>query len=275
MVGLPAGSYIVEFSQPFNTQFYDGVYRRSQATPVALIGGQETQGVDAVFEAIVLGSQLPSNTTTVEAYCFDDDPLTFTFEVANFDTAGGVTGGTVGFDDGSPAWAFDAAGDTIEHTFPTPSTSTLDAYEVTLTLTGGSGETDEVVMMAGDIDCRAATSNQVFPDVPPTHPFYEQIQWLAGEGITQGFSDGTFRPGINITRQAVAAWLYAFAGEPAVSGPQEFPDVPPAHPFYDAIQWMAQEGITQGFTDGTFRPGIDITRQAVAAWLFRFDQTLP
>jgi protocatechuate 3,4-dioxygenase beta subunit len=274
MVGLPAGNYLVEFRQPFNTQYFDGVYRRAEATPVTLIGGQETENIDAVFEAIVLGSQLPSNTTTVEAYCFDDDPLTFTFDVANLDTAGGVTGGMVDFGDASPSWAFDAAGDTIEHTFPTNSTTTLNSYDVTLTLTGGSGASDEIVIPAGNTDCREATQTQVFPDVPPTHPFYEQIQWLAGEGITQGFSDGTFRPGINITRQAVAAWLYAFAGEPTVTGPQEFPDVPPAHPFYDAIQWMAQEGITQGFSDGTFRPGIDITRQAVAAWLYEFDQTL-
>ncbi|MDZ7733094.1 MAG: S-layer homology domain-containing protein [Acidimicrobiia bacterium] len=109
---------------------------------------------------------------------------------------------------------------------------------------------------------------QQFPDVPPDHPFYDAIQWMADEGITEGYPDGTFGPGEPMVRQGVAAWLHRYAGEPDVGdAPQQFPDVLPGHPFYDAIQWLSVKGITIGFPDGTYRPGGEMTRQAVAVWL--------
>jgi hypothetical protein len=114
---------------------------------------------------------------------------------------------------------------------------------------------------------------QQFSDVPPEHPFYDAIQWLADAGITEGFGDGTFQPASPIARDAVSAWLWRYAGEPGneLTEPA-FSDVGPEHPFYAAIQWMAETGITTGFPDGTFQPAAEIERQAVAAWLFRLDQ---
>lgn len=49
----------------------------------------------------------------------------------------------------------------------------------------------------------------------------------------------------------------------------EFSDVPENHPFHDEISWLAEIGLTHGFADGTFRPEESISRQAVAAWLYR------
>ena len=46
-----------------------------------------------------------------------------------------------------------------------------------------------------------------------------------------------------------------------------FEDVPVAHPFFDEIEWLASEDIAGGFLDGTYRPGADVTRQAMAAFL--------
>ncbi|MDZ7734278.1 MAG: S-layer homology domain-containing protein [Acidimicrobiia bacterium] len=42
------------------------------------------------------------------------------------------------------------------------------------------------------------------------------------------------------------------------------------HVFADEIAWMAATGITEGFDDGTFRPGADVLRQAMAAFTHRF-----
>jgi len=54
---------------------------------------------------------------------------------------------------------------------------------------------------------------QTFSDVPPSHPFYNDITWLSRSGITTGYPDGTFRPGAPVTRQAMAAYLQrAFSG---------------------------------------------------------------
>jgi len=111
---------------------------------------------------------------------------------------------------------------------------------------------------------------QRFTDVPLGHAFGGWIGDLANSGITGGFTDGTYRPAANVTRQAMVAFLYRMAGEPLISEPNpHFSDVPLGHPFYVPIEWARNEGISSGFTDGTFRPGGTVTRQAMAALLFR------
>ena len=95
---------------------------------------------------------------------------------------------------------------------------------------------------------------------------------MAAEGITTGFPDGSFKPGVVVTRQATAAFLYRTVGEPAVpSGAPTFTDVPSSHPFFEEISWLAVVEVTTGYLDGSFKPGADVTRQATAAFLQRFD----
>ena len=53
----------------------------------------------------------------------------------------------------------------------------------------------------------------------------------------------------------------------------QFSDVPDTNPFHDDIDWMADAGITGGFGDGTFRPTDAVSRQAMAAFMRRFDDT--
>ena len=114
-----------------------------------------------------------------------------------------------------------------------------------------------------------------FSDVPTEHPFATEITWMVGEGITTGFPDGTFRPAQPVTRQAAAAFLWRLAGEPDVTSTAGFTDVPVEHPFHDEIAWMVQEGLTTGFPDDTFRPAQPVTRQAAAAFLYRYDGEPP
>lgn len=114
-----------------------------------------------------------------------------------------------------------------------------------------------------------ATFRTTFADVPGTHPFATEITWLLTEGLTRGFDGNEFRPNLPVTRQAAAAFLYRRAGEPEVAGVSGFTDVPASHPFHDAIVWLEQEGITEGFADDTFRPTVPVSRQAAAAFLHR------
>ena len=113
-----------------------------------------------------------------------------------------------------------------------------------------------------------------FSDVPVGHRFHDEIAWLVAEGITTGFEDGTFRPTNPVTRQAAAAFLYRLAGGLPVTGAAGFPDVPSNHPFHDEIAWLVAEGITTGWPDNTFRPTNRVTRQAMAAFLYRFDAAI-
>ncbi|GAB2536597.1 ExeM/NucH family extracellular endonuclease [Brachybacterium huguangmaarense] len=112
-----------------------------------------------------------------------------------------------------------------------------------------------------------------FSDVTrETTIFYDDIMWLAEQGITTGYPDGTFRPMESVNRDAMAAYLYRMAGSPAVSTPrnQPFTDVKPGMEHYDAIIWAYQEGIVKGYADGTFRPTQAINRDAMAAFLYRY-----
>lgn len=123
-----------------------------------------------------------------------------------------------------------------------------------------------------------------FSDVGEQHPFHDEIDDVSDRGILNGYGDGTFRPTQQVTRQALAAALYREAGSPETDPPasadRSFVDVRPTHPFYAEIEWAASEGLVNGWdTDYVdpetgylpeFRPGVAVTRQAVAALLHRF-----
>ncbi|MCC5953764.1 MAG: trypsin-like serine protease [Acidimicrobiia bacterium] len=110
----------------------------------------------------------------------------------------------------------------------------------------------------------------VFADVGPTQPFVTQIERVAELSVTTGFGDCTFRPGALVTRSAMAAFLYRFAGfNPSWFPDQGFSDVSISDPFSREINWLAATGISTGFPDGTFRPLDPVTRQAFASFLWR------
>jgi polyhydroxybutyrate depolymerase len=122
----------------------------------------------------------------------------------------------------------------------------------------------------------AACTEAAFPDVPADNPFCAEIAWLAGEEVASGFTDGTFRPALPVSRQTMAALLYRLAGPKAPALTAEcaspFADVPADHPFCVEIAWLAATGIADGFAAADFGPTLPVSRQALAAFLFRLDQ---
>ncbi|WP_146197167.1 glycoside hydrolase family 97 catalytic domain-containing protein [Serinibacter arcticus] len=120
-----------------------------------------------------------------------------------------------------------------------------------------------------------------FVDVPTTNQFYTEIAWAHAQKITTGWerADGgrEFRPLAPIARDAMAAFLHRAAGSPVVTAPtvSPFEDVAPGDQFYDEITWMQEQGIATGWAgnDGRFefRPLDSVKRDAMAAFLFRFD----
>jgi hypothetical protein len=126
-----------------------------------------------------------------------------------------------------------------------------------------------LLRLSGDPEPTGCT--QQFSDVTPSHPFFAEICWMVGEGITTGYPDDTFKPGSRVSRGAMAAFLYRQEDPPSFVPPTTptFPDVGATHPFFLEVQWMVSEGITGGFPDGTFRPAASVTRQSMAAFLYR------
>lgn len=100
-------------------------------------------------------------------------------------------------------------------------------------------------------------------------PYYKAILWAVEKGITSGYPDGTFRPNAVCTRAQFVTFLWRFEGQPAVSGGNPFVDVKSDSPFYTAILWAAESGVTTGYPDGTFRPNNTCTRAHVVTFIYR------
>ncbi len=114
-----------------------------------------------------------------------------------------------------------------------------------------------------------------FDDVRVYDPFAADIEWLAAQGITTGYADGTYRPLGSVNRDAMAAFLYRLSGSPAFTPPAvaSFADVPTSHPFFREIEWLASRGITTGkrLPSGAlvYEPTSPVSREAMAAFLYR------
>jgi hypothetical protein len=108
-----------------------------------------------------------------------------------------------------------------------------------------------------------------FTDVPDTQPFYSYIHCLACGGIVGGYSDGTFRPGANVTRGQLAKFVSNAAGftDNIPLMQQTFADVPPADPFWLFIERAYAHGVIAGYSDGTFRPTANVTRGQVSKFV--------
>lgn len=104
-----------------------------------------------------------------------------------------------------------------------------------------------------------------FKDVQQTHQFYEAIKSLSERGIINGFQDGTFKPGQNLTRGQAAKIIAGVLelNTKNVNNPN-FKDIPATHQYYGAIAALKQAGIIDGYEDGTFRQGENIQRNHVA-----------
>ena len=121
-----------------------------------------------------------------------------------------------------------------------------------------------------------------FADVPLGHPFYTEIEWMKWAGITNGNvgPDDTllYLPLDDVTRQSMSAFLYRVAGSPTFAPPASpsFTDVAADHPFATQVEWMKASAITTGYADPgggwSFHPVEAVSRQAMAAFLYRYDQ---
>jgi uncharacterized protein YkwD len=129
------------------------------------------------------------------------------------------------------------------------------------------------------VDRTSAVLAAGFTDVPVGLQFRDDICWLAQRAVTTGWANGdggsTYGPVLPINRDAMAAFLYRFAGSPSYtpSGPSPFVDVTPSTMYYSEIRWLYELGISTGWVEGGqryYRPLDPINRDAMAAFLYRF-----
>ena len=109
-----------------------------------------------------------------------------------------------------------------------------------------------------------------FIDVSSTDWFYEDVRYAFENQLMEGTSDTTFSPALATTRGMIVAILYRLEGEPSVAGACPFDDVQPGSYYEKAITWAAGNQIVEGYGNGKFGPDDDITREQMAAILYRY-----
>ncbi|SDX18035.1 serine protease [Arthrobacter sp. cf158] len=124
-----------------------------------------------------------------------------------------------------------------------------------------------------------APATSPFKDVLTTQQFYKEMSWLADRKISTGWLETdksvTYRPVTPINRDAMAAFLYRMAGSPEYTPPVKSPfkDVLTTQQFYKEMSWLAETGISSGWTESdgsrTYKPLTPINRDAMAAFLYR------
>ena len=115
-----------------------------------------------------------------------------------------------------------------------------------------------------------ATPTVSFDDVPASAYYFDAVKWAQGKGITNGKSNGLFGSNDPCTRGQIVTFLWRAAGSPAPKGTAKVPtDVLPGSYCYDAVAWAIENGITNGFADGTFGVDNTCTRGQIVTFLYR------
>ncbi|WP_061808955.1 S-layer homology domain-containing protein [Rossellomorea vietnamensis] len=120
----------------------------------------------------------------------------------------------------------------------------------------------------------AFAEETTFKDVKEYTSFYEEIMFLHGEEIIFGYEDDTFRPTEGVTRAAASAMIGRALGLDGTKRDSSFKDVPEQSFASGYIASAVEEGIINGYNDGTFRPNQLVTRGEMAIFISRaFDLT--
>ena len=156
----------------------------------------------------------------------------------------------------------------------------------------------------------AAAQSHRFPDVAPDHYAFEAVEWAAQVAVTNGYTDGTFKPEQPLIKRHAVVFMERYYDEilqadesadftrgdmmvllkaindgtlrgtdtpgdpaPGTTGADQshrFPDVAPDHYAFKAVEWAAQVAVTNGYTDGTFKPEQPLIKRHAVVFMERY-----
>ena len=131
--------------------------------------------------------------------------------------------------------------------------------------------TVEATFVGGEVQ-EGPSSGLPFIDVAANAWYYDAVAYAYENGLMSGTSSNLFSPDATTTRGMIVTMLYRLEGEPRVSGASTFSDVADGMYYADPIAWAVSNGIVTGYDDTTFGPNDAITREQMAAILYRYAQ---
>lgn len=135
-----------------------------------------------------------------------------------------------------------------------------------------SGKTvseDDLILNGKTVDI---VPDMPFKDVKSSDWFYNDVKYVYEKGMMAGTAADVFAPNATTTRAMIVTILYRLEGSPAVTGTSAFVDVPAGQWYTDAVNWAAANQIVKGTSATTFAPNDSITREQMAAILYRYAQ---
>ncbi|MBE6991631.1 MAG: hypothetical protein E7430_03510 [Ruminococcaceae bacterium] len=133
-------------------------------------------------------------------------------------------------------------------------------------------ETVEKTLTAAGValpEGRATLANKLYSDVTGGSKYLEAVETVTDLGLMNGVGDGKFGPNDTLNRAMVVTVLSRIAPVEAAAS-AGFADVPAGAWYESAVNWGAASGIVTGYDDGTFRPTDSVTREQLAALLYRY-----
>ncbi len=131
------------------------------------------------------------------------------------------------------------------------------------------GQAARILCSLLDMDSIGQVSgDRTFTDVPQGSEYYDSVMTLAGLGLMNGYSDGSFRPEADITRSELLAVLCRMNGVAEVTA-LSFPDVAQEHWALGVAAAGMSEGWAKGYEDGQFYPDLPVTRAETVVMINR------
>ena len=111
-----------------------------------------------------------------------------------------------------------------------------------------------------------------FADVDAADWYYDSVNYVVENKLMNGITENEFGPDVLLTRGMLVTMLYRNAGEPATNRSIPFADIDMGMYYANAVIWAQQNGIASGVTETEFAPNANITREQIAAIMFRYAQ---
>lgn len=146
--------------------------------------------------------------------------------------------------------------------------------EITVTSVGGGKWTFTMPASAVTVAASftpAQSDSLPFADVGSDDWFQDAVAYVYSHKLMNGTAPNAFSPYETTTRAMIVTILYRYEGSPA-AGSSSFQDVPAGQYYTDAVSWAARHGVVNGYNAAQFGPNDTITREQMAAILYRYAQ---
>ena len=197
--------------------------------------------------------------STPETYNYEDGEITSSTATSTTNTTN--TSSNASFTDIEGHWAEEIILTFYEMGVIQGKSSTRFAPDDSMT----RAELLKVALLAGGYDPESSESTSAFSDVSEEDWFMPYVAYGYKNGFIEGYSDGRFKPNDNINRaEALTILLRVANADVDVLGSGqnqgEFSDVDKEDWFYTYTTYARNNGIVEGYSDGTFGPGNNVSR---------------